>query len=468
MIDVHSFVVARFDRARAALGTDVDAAWLAALRAVFGLTMCVSMLRFIAYGWIDDFWVRPRFHFKYWGFAFVEPLSPSLMHALFWGLAALALAMAVGFFARWAGALFLLGFAYVQLLDVTTYLNHYYLAALLTALLVVSPAPRVWALDRKLGLTKAGLARTRVSAKWLWLFRFQVGVVYTYAGFAKANADWLVHAQPLRIWLGSRTGMPVLGPLFRLEGAPLAMSWCGFLFDTFVVWFLLTRRTRPFAFVAVVVFHAMTRALFPIGMFPFIMIGAALVFFEPSWPRWILAKVRLVSPRAEAAEAAAPTIAPRRAWGWALAAIYCVLQLALPARFLAYGGDVRWHEQGMRWSWRVMVREKNGSITYVLRDKATGRIWHLSPRKYLTPLQERELQGQPDLILQLAHHIRDDYARRGTHLEVRVEAIVSLNGRRSAPLIDPDVDLASIPDGIARASWILPCPDDPPPHIRPI
>ena len=40
------------------------------------------------------------------------------------------------------------------------------------------------------------------------------------------------------------------------------------------------------------------------------------------------------------------------------------------------------------------------------------------------------MSGQPDLILQLAHHIRDDFERRGQGpVEVRVDALVSLNGR---------------------------------------
>jgi hypothetical protein len=143
--------------------------------------------------------------------------------------------------------------------------------------------------------------------------------------------------------------------------------------------------------------------------------------------------------------------------------------LLVPLRFLAYGGNVRWHEQGMRFSWRVMIREKNGSVTYVVRSKTTGRVWHVSPARYLTDIQEREMSGQPDLILELAHHVRDDFERRGLGpVEVRVDALVSLNGRRLAPLIDPTVDLSTVKDGIGRASWILPAPEGPPPRLRPI
>jgi vitamin K-dependent gamma-carboxylase len=446
----------------AGLFRPVDVVWLSAFRALFGLTMCVSALRFIAYGWIEDLFVTPDFHFSYWGFGWIKPLSPPAMHALLWALAALGLSIAVGLLFRVAALLFVVGFTYLQLIDVANYLNHYYLASLLGLLLAVSPAHRAWSIDALLARSSV----TAIPAAWLYLFRFQVAVVYTFAGIAKAQADWLLHAQPLRIWLGSRTDLPVLGPLLLEEWAAPLMSWAGFLFDTSIAWLLLARRTRPFAYAAVILFHALTRALFPIGMFPVIMVLSALVFFSPSWPRRLLRRPRELSG---ARTPPAPTRPAPRAFGVLLGVSYCAVQLALPLRFLAYGGDVLWHEQGMRFSWRVMVREKNGSITFIVRSKHTGRVWHVTPRSYLTRFQEREMSGQPDLILQLAHHIRDDFERRGRGpVEVRVDALVSLNGRRLARLIDPEEDLASIRDGMGRAAWILKGPDEPPPHIRPI
>jgi vitamin K-dependent gamma-carboxylase len=426
-------------RLRSALEAPVSASWLGAFRALFGLTMAVSMLRFLGYGWIDTFFVDPSFHFKYWGFGWVAPLPGPLMHALFWALTAAALMLALGVYARLAGLLFTLGFLYLSLIDVTTYLNHYYLALLLALLLTLSPASRVLALD--------GLWRGRrvgaVPRFWLALFRFQVATVYTFAGLAKLHGDWLLHAQPLNIWLGSHTDLPLIGPLLTLPGAALAMSWAGFLFDSSIAWFLLYRPTRPYAYAAVIVFHVLTRMLFPIGMFPVIMILGAAVFFEPDWPERLFSRLRVNRPEPVRLRVPAAALA--------LTAAFCLLSLLVPLRFLAYGGNVRWHEQGMRWSWRVMVREKNGSVTFRVHEQASGRDLEVSPHRYLTRLQEREMAGQPDLILQLAHHIRDDFARRGM-----------------ARLIDPEVDLAAIEDGVAPAPWILPAPDEAPPTLRPL
>jgi vitamin K-dependent gamma-carboxylase len=471
----------------------IDAAWLAAFRILFGLTMAASMLRFIAYGWIDALYVEPRFHFKYWGFGWVGDPSAGQAHALFYALTALGLLMAAGLAFRITAVTFAIGFALVQLIDVTTYLNHYYLATLLACLLAVSPAGKQWSLDGWLErrLRRKGGERTaappdgesgRVARAWLYLFRFQVAVVYTFAGLAKAQPDWLLHAQPLRLWLGASTDLPFVGPLFGLPWVAPVLSWAGFLFDSSIAFWMLHRRARPLAYAAIIVFHVLTRALFPIGMFPVIMILGALVFFEPSWPRELLSRVwskalrhgmqlrmgELLSP----ARAASCSVTRRsRPHQLALAAglLYCGLSLVMPLRWLAYGGDVSWHEQGMRWSWRVMVREKNGAVTFRVREPSTNRQWFVPPRTYLNELQEREMSGQPDLILQLAHRIRDDAARQlSSEVEVYVDATVSLNGRRARPLIDPSIDLARVEDGLGVATWIMPASTEPPPRIRPI
>ncbi|HEU5075420.1 MAG TPA: HTTM domain-containing protein [Polyangiaceae bacterium] len=452
----------------------IDGAWLAAFRFLFGILLAVSVFRFLAFGWVERLLVEPSFHFKYWGFEWVEPLPGPAMRGLFWLLLVAALTTAVGFCFRLSAAFLGSGFVYFQLVDVSNYLNHYYLAALLVWLLCVSPAHRTWSVDAWLARRRAargGPEPARFVARgWLYLFRFQIGLVYTFAGLAKAQSDWLLHGQPLSIWLGASTDLPVLGPLFAVPGVPLLMSWCGFLFDTTIVLWLLWRRTRPYAFAVVVLFHALTGLLLPIGMFPLIMITAAMVFFEPDWPRRFLARFRLHTATVEPLVAIGSRPLTRGArFALGLGLVYCGLQLALPLRFLAYPGNVLWHEQGMRFSWRVMVRAKGGNTNFIVRNKATGEAWHVSPRAYLTGLQETEMSSQPDLILQLAHHIQRDFEARGRGpVEVRVDSRVAFNGRRSAPLIDPSRDLATIRDGLAARDWVLPAPDARPTPTRPV
>lgn len=471
----------------------VDGAWLAAYRTLFGAAVCVSMLRFLVYGWVERLFVRPTFFFKYWGFEWVEPLSPAGMQALFVALAVAALCVAAGLFFRVAATFLALGLFYFQLLDVSTYLNHYYLVALLTSLLAVSPAGRWFSIDDWLkrrwlnGGNAASKTSPWVASGWLYVFRIQVGLVYTFAGIAKLQPDWLIHAQPLRIWLSANTEIPLIGPLFTIEGVPLLMSWAGFLFDSTIVIWLSLKKTRPFAYLAVIVFHVMTRVLFPIGMFPVFMTLSAMVFFEPDWPRralgglnTLLTRVGVTAGNWLRAASAAPAVLSGTALqdfgtsrlqrlGFSLLAVYCVVQLAMPLRFLVYGGNVLWHEQGMRYSWRVMVRAKGGSTVFRVFNPVTQQRWLVEPATYLNDMQESEMSSQPDLILQLAHHIRRDFEAKGRGpVEVRVDSRVALNGRRSAPFIDSTVDLTQISDGLRLAQYVLPAPQEPPAHTRPV
>ncbi|AGC46788.1 Vitamin K-dependent gamma-carboxylase [Myxococcus stipitatus DSM 14675] len=458
----------RLERLWSLLLAPRDIAALVAFRMALGLLITVSSIRFLAYGWVDVLFTRPRFHFTYWGFDWVPALPAPWMHAVFAALGVLGLCLTAGLFYRVTTVLLFVAFSYVQLVDVSNYLNHYYLVSLLLGLLIFVPAHRAFSID---AWRKPALRSETLPAWCTLLLRFQVTVVYVFAGLAKLTADWLIHAQPLNIWLAARTSMPFVGPLLEERWVAYAAAWSGFLFDTTIAAFLLSRRLRPFAYVVVVVFHAATSLLFPIGMFPFIMVTAALVFFDSSWPRRMAARLRGVS-RAEGIEPP-PAPAPRVP-GWqgqaALGVVlaYALLQVAMPLRTHLYGGNVLWHEQGMRFSWRVMAREKNGSVTFIVIQSATGREWHVSPGEYLTRLQEREMSVQPDLILQLARHIARDFEARGLGpVQVHADARVSLNGRAAQLLVDPDVDLAREVDGLGAKPWILPAPDSPPIRLRP-
>ncbi|MFP2910502.1 HTTM domain-containing protein [Pyxidicoccus sp. 3LFB2] len=462
----------RAERLWAYLLAPRDIAALAAFRVALGLLITVSAVRFLAFGWVDTLFTGPRFHFTYWGFSWVPALPAPWMHAVFAALAVLGLCMAVGLFYRAVVVVLFVAFTYVQLVDVSNYLNHYYLVSLLLGLMCFVPAHRAFSVD----VWRRPARRSDWLPAWCTLLlRFQVAVVYVFAGLAKLTTDWLVHAQPLNIWLAARTSIPVVGPLLEQRWAAYAAAWSGFLFDTTIVAFLLSRRLRPFAYVVVLGFHAATSALFPIGMFPVIMVTAALVFFEPSWPRRMASRLgALLSKRGAVS---APLLGPeasvrapgRKAWlALGVAAAYAVVQVVVPLRTHLYGGNVLWHEQGMRFSWRVMAREKNGSVTFMVRDPATDREWHVSPSQYLTRLQEREMSVQPDLILQLARRIARDFeARVGHPVEVRADARASLNGRAAELLVDPTVDLAREVDGLAAKPWIRPAPESPPIRLRP-
>ena len=227
----------------AALFKPVDAASLAAFRIGFGVLLAAGLTRFLAEGWVSVLFVEPSFFFKYWGFAWVPEPPAGVMYALYGTLCLLALAFAAGLQFRIVAVLLFLGFSWVELIDVTNYLNHYYLVSLLLLLSTFLPLGWTWSVDAR---RRPERARDTVPAWVLYLLRFQVGVVYLYAGFAKVGGDWLLHAQPLGIWLAARDELPILGAWFTNGWVPYLVSWAGFLFDSSIVLFLSWRRTRAF------------------------------------------------------------------------------------------------------------------------------------------------------------------------------------------------------------------------------
>lgn len=473
----------------------LDIAALAVFRILFGLLMLVGTLRFISQGWIERLYVEPGFHFKYWGFEWVQVPGATGLYLLYGGIALSALMVALGAFYRVAIIAFWCLFTYAELMDVTTYLNHYYFVSLLALILCFLSPHRAASID---AWRRPSIAATTLPAWQTWWLRFQVGLLYLYAGLAKVEGDWLFHAQPLNLWLPTHSGLPIIGPLLGQPWIHFAFSWFAFLFDTFIIAFMLWRRARPLAFGVILVFHLFTHLFFNIGLFPFIMVFGVLIFFEPDWPRRLWRQLRATGAGAgqhgtkaattalqagsRAATVTQPgsgaatvtrsgTTAPGEAWlPWQAAAatavlLFCTVQFLLPLRHWAYPGTVLWHEQGMRFSWRVMLREKSGSLDYRVVD-AGGRTVFVSPHRYLTAQQYREMAAQPDMILQLAHRIRDDYEARGVGpVQVYADSVVSLNARPARRMIDPEADLARISDGPQRATWILPPPTEPPPRL---
>ena len=438
----------------------IDNSSLAAFRVLFGALMLFSTLRFMLKGWVYDFYIKPAAFFPFEGFSWIHPWPEWGMYLHFALLALFALLVTLGLYYRVAILGFFLGFTFVELIDKTNYLNHYYFISILSFLMIFLPLHRRFSLDV---LRKPGLYLDRCHPWPLWVLRLQVGLVYFFAGVAKLNSDWLFEAQPLKIWLAGRTDFPILGPLFAYPETAYVMSWLGMIFDLTAPFLLSCRRSRPWMYSAVVVFHLLTYRLFNIGVFPWVMIFAALIFFPPDWPQKLAARLHLQFPVRHRVSASPANSGGRP--GKVLVGVLVVfflVQLFLPLRHWFYPGSVLWSEEGFRFSWRVMLMEKSGSVDFLVHDPRTGRDWVEVPRKYYESLQVKQMSTQPDMILQAAHHIRDEFARAGIPgVEVRAQSKVSLNGRIGQALIDPGVDLARVQWTWKPAEYIPALKDSP-------
>lgn len=451
---------------------------LVTFRVLFGALMLFGALRFMYSDWIERLYLTPKFFFKYYGFEWITPLSEIGIYALFIIIAVSAFCIMIGLFYRIATVIFFLTFSYSELIDATNYLNHYYLVALLAFLLIFIPAHRAFSVDV---LLFPRIRAREVPAWTVNILIFQLTIVYIFAGIAKLNYDWIFRAMPLAIWLPERANTPILGYFFQMEWVAYAFCWFGAFYDLTIAYFLMYRPTRRFAYLAVVVFHVLTKLLFNIGLFPIIMMTSTLIFFsgdvhERFWKRItgydfknkteskdipearpsvfrILGRIK-VAITSRFSQSEGRFRFPLLKIGLT---IYIVIQILLPFHHFLYKGNVLWTEEGYRLSWRVMVLEKSGNAIFKIKDSATNRKSEITNSDYLTLFQEKQMAIQPDFIVQYAHFLKKEYEKKHGFVKpiITAEVHVAMNGRPSKRLIDNTVNLAEVPFNLKKRGWVI-------------
>lgn len=449
------------DNLRKYLRSSNQASTLAFFRLAFGLMMFLGLVRFAANGWIDDFYIKPQFHFTYYGFDWVKPRG-DVTYLLFIVCGLAALGVAVGYKYRLAAITFFLSFTYIELMDKTTYLNHYYFVSVVGFLMIFLPANACFSVD---AYKNNRLAFSRVPSWTVDSLKILLGIVYFYAGLAKINSDWLIKAMPLKIWLPKHVDVPLVGGLLNSPWLQYSFSWGGMIYDLLIVFLLLYKRTRIFAFIMVVFFHVVTRLLFPIGIFPFIMIVSTLIFFDSAFHEKVLKSLSNIlklnwniwaNERSRVQD-----FGGLQKLKLSVVALFLLVQLAFPFRYLFYPGELFWTEEGFRFSWRVMLMEKAGYAQFIVTDPENGKQIYIKNSDFLTQFQEKQMSFQPDFIVQYAHFLKEFYQQKGiASPEVHVQSFVALNGRLSQPFIDPNIDLAKQHDTFAPKTWILPFNDE--------
>lgn len=439
------------NRLNSLLFAPVSIAPLVVFRLAFGGLLLYSTLRTIQKGWIEELYITPTYHFSF--FPSIQPLDTFGMYLVFTLMAISSLGILLGLFYRISSSLFFFLFLYTELLDKTYYLNHYYLVTLLTFWLIVVPANRWYALDTLI----FPKIKSSTCANWhILIFKTQLSIVYFFAGLAKVNSDWIFRAQPLATWLPGRYDLPVLGQWMHYKEVAFLFSWAGCLYDLTIWIFLWIKKTRGLAYVMVLLFHILTGILFPrIGMFPYIMITSTIIFFSPAWHEKVLAYLPFSTP----IEKDAPKKEPAARWQTYISSalvIYLLLQLYLPVRYLQHPGNLFWHEKGYRFSWRVMLMEKNGYTSIILKDPVKNIQKEVNQENYLTAFQRQQMRSQPDMIIQFAKLIGDEFKREhGYNPEVYVKSRLSLNGRRSQVFTNDTLDIYALPDPM-NSNWIIP------------
>lgn len=439
---------------------------MAFFRIAFGVAVIVNAWLYIPV-LVREYYVDTSYHFPYPPLTFIGPPPGVGVYVVYGGVVLMGALIAIGLWYRAAMATLFVLHTYVFLIDSTYFQNHEYLISLISFLMIFIPAHRMWSLDAR---RRPAVASATVPAVVVWLLRFQVGVPYFFGAIAKLNADWFA-GEPLRMWLSRRTDVELIGPLFTNDTVIWIMNYGSLIFDLTVVAFLLHPRTRLGAFIVATGFHLLNVRLFGLFIFPWLMIAATTVFFAPDWPlrlkAWFARRssrttVQLSGPGSQSAQAGEssdltsharrPARARIRTVVAAGLVIWVAVQIILPLRHFAIPGDSSWTEEAHRFAWHMKLRDKQSEATFHVTT-SDGRTVTVDPYDHVSSTQAFLMAGNPSRLVQFAHHLSDLH----DGAEVRAETSVSLNGRDRVPLVDPDVDLAAVPQWWwGHAEWILP------------
>ena len=113
-----------------------DSSPLILFRIGFGLLMCYSLIRFWLKGWIETLYINPSFHFSYYGFEWVKPID-EYTYLIFIICFISSFCVAIGYRYKLSIILFFLSFTYIEMMDKTTYLNHYYFISILSFIMIL-------------------------------------------------------------------------------------------------------------------------------------------------------------------------------------------------------------------------------------------------------------------------------------------------------------------------------------------
>ena len=252
-----------------------DPSLLAYMRIAFGILMMLDIPQERGMTTVHDkFGEASIDHCRFPLFNNLQPLSADGMMILYTVLFFASLLITLGLFYRIACILFVCIYWYIFFLDKTVWNNHSYLYGLLGFIMLVTDGNHYCSID---GLICKNINNTSVPLWNYVLLRFQIFIVYFYAGLKKTDQDWLLGYSMTKLsqkWVFSPLRI-ILNDSFIDH---FIVHIGGFLLDSSAGFLLLFDRTRKVGFVFVGAFNLMNSTMFSIGMFPWAMLATLFVF----------------------------------------------------------------------------------------------------------------------------------------------------------------------------------------------
>ncbi len=423
----------------------VDNSFLVVFRVCFGFLITAEAWGAILTGWVRKAFIEPQYTFPFIDFQWLQPLPGNGMLYYFFIMGCFGVAVMLGYRYRIAIVGYTILWTAVYLMQKTNYNNHYYLLVLLCIIMSIVPAHLNFSLDAK----RNPELKSNYCPNWCRIiFILQIGIVYTYGGIAKLNADWLSTVAIETILL-SKKNLWLVGDLLQQKWMHWFIAIGGAFFDLFITPLLLWKKTRKWAFIASIFFHLFNSAVFQVGIFPFMGIAMCIFFFPPEKIKNVFFKKRDSSKPLENY--------PTHNGFIAVLIVWFAIQIVLPSRHWFFNSNVHWTEEGHRLSWRMMLRSKSGYASFRIVDSTTGKSELVIQGDYLTGKQKRAVATKPDMCWQFVQILKEEYAKKGKkNIEIYASGEVGINGKERHPFYDEKVDLAKVEwYRFKRSDWLL-------------
>lgn len=425
---------------------EIDNSPLIIFRMLFGFLLFVESWGAILTGWVKTNLISPKVFFSFIGFEWLHPLPGYGMYFYFICMGVLGLLVMIGYRYRLSLLCFTILWTAQYLMQKTAYNNHYYFLTLICFLMLFLPANAYYSIDVKRNKNIKSLSMPQWCSFVLIL---QVSILYIYASIAKLYPDWL-DGTFTRLLYSHKTDFPFIGKFFTEKWFYISIAYLGILFDGLIVPMMLWKKTRTLALIASLIFHLSNSFILKVGIFPYFALSFIVFFYPPDTIRRIFFKKR-------------PTLS-LKTYNYTnknqtyilLVIIYFIIQLLLPIRHYFIKGDVFWTEEGHRLSWRMMLRQRNGSTYFTIIDKKTKEILTFNMHDLFTEKQIHRIDCYPDFIWQAAQYIKQDFKQKNKEIEIYANTKISVNAHPFKQFIDPKIDLASVSwDYFKHSNWIL-------------
>lgn len=402
--------------------------------------MLIQLVRLQPY--ITETLPKSLFFLTYPGFNWITITSPENLKLIFTSGYIASILLTVGLFSKWAASFLFIAWGYLFLLDAGHYNNHYYLIWLLLLLFSVTNADAAFSVLKK--------NRGDHIPYWqLFLFKFQIVVVYIYGGLAKFNTDWL-NGAPMKIWLSMK-------PYTWLQSDPIAyfICWSGLVFDLVIGFLLWNKKTRLLAICLLVPFHLFNHFIWQIGVFPWLMILATLLFIEPKKIDWLFKKVS--GSKQKAMSTLQTSILAK-----SFITAYVAFQLLFPLRQWLYHGPSFWNGYGFRFAWNMMLFDNLEDFKVKVSVPNEGVVGYIELNRYVNMRQLRKFNQCPQNLTRLGHFLADEMKKNASITNPELNAIVlrSINDRAYQHFVDTTVNMATAEYSAFKVvNWIIPFED---------